>query len=176
VALAVISLMLLTRVVAWADLLAHRQGWNVLVWFATLVALADGLSTVGFLAWFAQRAGAVATRVPMIAALAGATALFFLVHYLFASLTAQTTALMPVFLLAIISVPGVPAKAAALLLAYSLGLISVIDPYATGPAPIWYGSGYIATKDFWKLGAIMGAIYLGLLLALGLPYVMTLRP
>jgi L-tartrate/succinate antiporter len=174
VALAVISLMLLTRVVAWGDILANRQGWNVLVWFATLVALADGLSSVGFLAWFVQRAGSVTTKVPAIAVLTGAIALFFLIHYLFASITAQTTALMPVFLLAIISVPGIPVKAAALLLAYSLGLMGVINPYATGPAPIWYGSGYIATKDFWKLGAIMGAIYLGLLLALGIPHVMTL--
>jgi L-tartrate/succinate antiporter len=171
VALAVISLMLLTRIVTWADILANRQGWNVLVWFATLVALADGLNQVGFLGWFVQRTGAFATKIPALAALAGAVALFFLVHYFFASLTAQTTALMPVFLLAIISVPGVPVKAAALLLAYSLGLMGVIDPYATGPAPIWYASGYIATKDFWRLGAIMGAVYLGLLLVLGIPYV-----
>ncbi len=176
VALGVISLMLLTKVVTWGEILAHRQGWNVLVWFATLVALADGLSTVGFLSWFVQRAGSVAVHVPMTAVLAGAIALFFLVHYLFASLTAQTTALMPVFLLAIIAVPGVPVRAAALLLAYSLGLMGVINPYATGPAPIWYGSGYISTKDFWRLGAIMGAVYLGLLLFLGIPYVTTFLP
>ena len=173
VALVVVSLMLLTRVVTWADILANRQGWNVLVWFATLVALADGLSRVGFLEWFVQRASSFATKVPPGAVLTGAVALFFLIHYLFAGIAAQATALMPVFLLAIIGVPGIAPKTAALLLAYSLGLMGVISPYATGPAPIWYSSGYIATKDFWKLGAIMGAIYLGLLLAVGIPYVRT---
>jgi len=171
VALAVISLMLLTKVVAWGDILANRQGWNVLVWFATLVALADGLSAVGFVAWFVHSISSMTSNLSPLTVLTGAVALFFLIHYLFASLTAQTTALMPIFLLAVVSVPGVAAKPAALLLAYSLGLMGVLNPYATGPAPIWYGSGYIATKDFWKLGAILGAIYLGTLLALGIPYV-----
>jgi L-tartrate/succinate antiporter len=176
VALVVVSLMLLTKVITWADILANRQGWNVLVWFATLLALANGLSTVGFLAWLVQRATSVTRIVSPVAVLTGAIALFFLIHYLFASITAQTTALMPVFLLAIIGVPGIAPRAAALLLAYSLGLMGVISPYATGPAPIWYSSGYIATKDFWRLGAIMGAVYLGLLLALGIPYVVTFMP
>jgi len=176
VALVVISLMLITGVVKWADILAHRQGWNVLVWFATMVALAEGLSAVGFLGWLMHNAGSAAAKLPPTAVVAGAVAVFFVIHYLFASLTAQTTALMPVFLLAVISVPGVPARAAALLLGYSLGLMGVLNPYATGPAPIWYGSGYISTKDFWRLGAIMGAIYLGLLLVVGVPYVTRFLP
>ena len=53
---------------------------------------------------------------------------------------------------------------------YSLGLMGVLTPYASGPAPIWYSSGYIPTKDFWRLGATMGALYLAVLLALGLPF------
>jgi len=67
-------------------------------------------------------------------------------------------------------VPGVPARAITLVLVYSLGLMGVLTPYASGPAPIWYSSGYIPTKDFWRLGASMGALYLAVLLALGLPF------
>ena len=96
-----------------------------------------------------------------------------MIHYLFASITAQTTALLPVFLLAILSVQGVPARAVTLILVYSLGLMGILTPYASGPAPIWYSSGYIATKDFWKLGAIMGALYLVVLLSVGLPFAVT---
>jgi hypothetical protein len=112
VALLAVSLMLLTKVVKWADIAANKEAWSVLVWFATLVALADGLSAVGFLKWFAEHAGSIVTDVPVLAVMGGAVAVYFLVHYLFASITAQTAALMPVFLLAIISVPGVPAKPA----------------------------------------------------------------
>ncbi|MGO9518028.1 MAG: DASS family sodium-coupled anion symporter, partial [Candidatus Korobacteraceae bacterium] len=170
VALAVISMMLLAKVVTWNDILANKQAWSVLVWFATLVAMAEGLGNVGFLAWFGSRASLYMIRIPLIPMLIAAVAAFFIIHYLFASITAQTTALLPVFLLAVLSVPSVPAKAVTLILAYSLGLMGVLTPYASGPAPIWYSSGYIPTKDFWRLGAIMGALYLVVLLAVGLPF------
>ncbi len=173
VALCVISLMLLNGVVKWNDILSNKQAWSVLVWFATLVAMAEGLSNVGFLAWFGSRAATYMSRIPRIPMLIVAVAVFFLIHYLFASITAQATALLPVFLLAVLSVPGVPAKAATLILVYSLGLMGVLTPYASGPAPIWYSSGYIPTKDFWKLGAIMGFVYLVGLLAVGIPFTLT---
>jgi Sodium:sulfate symporter transmembrane region len=57
------------------------------------------------------------------------------------------------------SVQGAPSKAITFVLVYSLGLMGILTPYASGPAPIWYSSGYIPTKDFWKLGGIMGALY-----------------
>ncbi len=165
--------MLLNGVVRWNDILSNKQAWSVLVWFATLVAMAEGLSQVGFLAWFGSRSAAYMSGIPLLPMLAAAVAVFFLIHYLFASITAQATALLPVFLLAVLSVPGVPAKAVTLILAYSLGLMGILTPYASGPAPIWYSSGYITTKDFWKLGAIMGFVYLVALLALGIPFTLT---
>lgn len=33
---------------------------------------------------------------------------------------------------------------------------SILTPYATGPSPIYYGSGYLPTVDYWRLGAILG--------------------
>ena len=46
-AIAVISLMLLLGVVTWDDITANKAAWNTLAWFATLVALADGLNAGG---------------------------------------------------------------------------------------------------------------------------------
>ena len=46
VALVVISLMIISGIVNWDDILSYKTAWNVLAWFATLVALADGLATV----------------------------------------------------------------------------------------------------------------------------------
>ena len=54
VVLIVISLMILTKVLDWEDILGNQEAWNVLVWFATLVALADGLNRVGFVSWLSQ--------------------------------------------------------------------------------------------------------------------------
>jgi di/tricarboxylate transporter len=57
----------------------------------------------------------------------------------------------------------------ALALAYAMGFMGVLTPYASGPAPIYAGSGYIATADFWRLGATFGAIALAGLLLVALP-------
>ena len=56
-ALIVICLMLVTNVVTWDDITKNFPAWNTLAWFATLVALAGGLSQVGFVKWFAERRG-----------------------------------------------------------------------------------------------------------------------
>jgi L-tartrate/succinate antiporter len=171
----VISCMLATRIVTWEDILGHKQAWNVLVWFATLVALADGLNKVGFVAWFAQSTSALWKGMSPIVAMLIMVAFFFIVHYLFASLTAQTTAILPVIMAAGSAVPGIPLKTFALLLCYALGIMGVITPYATGPAPVYFGSGYVSRRDFWVLGLIFGIIFLLALLGIGVPYLTMLR-
>ena len=172
VAMAVISLMLITGVVTWEDILNNRSAWNVLVWFATLVALADGLNKVGFVKWFAAGTSAFLTGMSPLTIMVILVALFFFIHYLFASLTAHTTAILPVLLVAGAAVPNMPVKVFALLLCYSLGIMGVITPYATGPGPVYYGSGYISRRDFWLLGFLFGVIFLVALLAIGAPYLL----
>ncbi len=172
VALIVICAMVLTGVVKWDDVVANKQAWNVLVWFATLVTLADGLNKVGFVEWFAKGAAARLVGLGPVAVMVLLTTLFFLVHYLFASSTAHTTAVLPVVLAAGAAIPGMPVKAFALLLCFALGLMGVISPYATGPGPVWYGSGYVPRGDFWKLGLLYGLAFLAALLAIGVPYLL----
>jgi L-tartrate/succinate antiporter len=171
VALVVVSAMILTGILSWNDLLAYKQAWSVLVWFATLVALADGLNKVGFLPWFGKLVAHALHGVSPLFVVIGLVVVFFAVHYLFASITAQATALLPVFVASVAVMEGVPLVTIVLLLAFSLGLMGVITPYACGPAPIYFGSGYIEGRDFWKLGGVLGAVFLAALLAIGIPYV-----
>jgi L-tartrate/succinate antiporter len=170
VALLVLSLMVIIGIVQWDDVIAHKQAWNVLVWFATLVTMADGLNKVGFLKWFAGGAAGALSGYSVMTIVIALTVVYFVVHYMFASLTAHTTALLPVLLTAAIAVPEMPVKLISLLFCYTLGLMGIISPYATGPGPIYYGSGYVSRKEFWTLGLIFGAIYLAVLLVIGVPY------
>ncbi len=170
------ALMLVTRVVEWDDILGNKGAWNVLVWFATLVALADGLNRVGFVTWVAGGLAARLAGFPPLVAMAILVAFFFFVHYMFASLTAHTAAVLPVVLATGMAVPGLPVKVFALLLVYSLGMMGVLSPYATGPAPVYYASGYVSRRAFWVLGLVFGAIYLVALLGIGIPYLTAARP
>ena len=64
-ALVAFCLMMLVGVLSWRDVLGYTDAWRVLVWFATLVALADGLQRVGFLAWFAAHVTAGLSPLPV---------------------------------------------------------------------------------------------------------------
>ena len=162
--------MLITGVLSWDDILGNREAWNVLVWFATLVAMADGLGRVGFVGWFARLAADRLAGFSPIAIMVTLVVIFYFSHYMFASLTAHATAFLPIVLAAGAAVPGLPGRSFALLLCYSLGIMGVITPYATGPAPVYFGSGYVSRADFWRLGLIFGIIFLIALLGIGCWY------
>ena len=172
VTLVVISLMLITGVVKHDDVLSHKRAWDILIWFGTLVALADGLNKVGFVTWFAKGATVLLAGMSPAVTMVLLVAIFFIIHYMFASLTAHTAAILPVMLAAGSAVPGMPVKVFALLLCYSLGLMGIITPYATGPGPVYFGSGYISRKDFWLQGFILGFVFLVFLLGIGVPWLL----
>lgn len=170
VALAAIALMLAAGVVAWSDVAGNAPAWTTLAWFATLVAMADGLNRVGFVKWFAAGVAGRLAGVPPAAAMTALLAVFFFAHYLFASVTAHATALMPVMLAAGAAIPGIPMAQFAMLLALELGIMGILTPYATGPSPIYQSSGYLPPADYWRLGLLFGCLYFAALLAIGVPW------
>jgi L-tartrate/succinate antiporter len=176
VALIVISLMLMLNMVSWSDITANRAAWNTLAWFATLVTLADGLNRTGFVRWFADLVAAHMNGFTPLVAMVVLVTVFYFAHYLFASITAHVTAMLPVFLAVGATVPGMNMPHYALLLSLTLGLMGVFTPYSTGPSPVYYGSGYLPSADWWRLGAIFGVIYMAALLAIGVPWLLLTSP
>jgi L-tartrate/succinate antiporter len=176
VALVVISLMVLTGIVEWTDIIGNKAAWNVLVWFATLVTLAGGLNTVGFIGWFAETAADALAGMPAMVVMIVLVVLFFVIHYMFASVTAHVTAILPVFLAAGMAIPGLPVEIYALLLCFALGIMGIITPYATGPSPVYYGSGFVSRRDFWVLGLVFGGLFLAALLVVGVPWLFATNP
>jgi len=168
-AIAVLCLLVLTNVITWDDVITNKGAFNVFIWFATLVAMAGGLKTVGFLDWSATLIADNLVGMAPVSIAIMLLVLFFVFHYFFASVTAHTVALLPLFLGVVANLlPVEMIQPLAILLVGSLGLMGILTPYATGPSPIWYGAGYINQATWWKLGAIFGAIYLGALVLLGL--------
>ena len=174
-AIVVISLMLILNVVTWDDITANKAAWNTLAWFATLVALADGLSRVGFVKWFADSVAGHLTGVSPTVAVVFLLLINFFGHYLFASITAHVTAMIPVLLALASTIPGINMQTVALGLCLQLGLIGILTPYATGPSPVYYGSGYLPAADYWRLGAIFGVIFFAAFLAIGVPWMLFIQ-
>lgn len=170
VAVVVVALMVILRVVSWDDILANKQAWNTLIWFGTLVTLASGLSQVGFVKWFAEAIGGHFAGLSSTVAMILLTLLFYLIHYMFASVTAHVTAVLPVMLAVGSAIPGIDMPQFAMMLCGTLGIMGILTPYATGPSPLYYGSGYLPSKDYWRMGAIFGVIYIVAYLLIGIPW------
>ncbi|MDX3959651.1 anion permease [Aliarcobacter skirrowii] len=160
-AICVMTVMVLTGIISWDDLLSEKAAFNVFIWFATLVALADGLKRVGVLDFIGKNSESMLSGLDTMALIISLLVLFYVLHYFFASTTAHVTALVPLFM--VIATTFIPADQIIpfmVLLAGSLGVMGIITPYGSGPNPIWYGAGYISQAKWWGLGAIFGGFYL----------------
>jgi L-tartrate/succinate antiporter len=170
-----VVLMLVLRVITWNDILGYSEAWNVFIWFATLVTLAGGLVETKFVDWVARSFAPIVSHRGVTMAAVLLVAAFFLLHYLFASLTAHVSALFQVFLVVAVTIPGMSRLSWALLLSYPLGLMGILTPYGTGPSPIYYGCGYVKGKDFWLLGFTLGVIFFAVYLVIELPWLAFLK-
>jgi len=171
-ALAVVSLMLLTGLLTLDDVVSNHEAWKALIMLATLVTLADGLNRTGFVRWFAEGAAGQLGGLPITLMLLAMVIIYYFAHYLFASITAHVTAMMPIMLSVGTAIPGFPLAEFALLLALTHGFMGVLTPYATTSGPVYLGSGYITSAEYWRLGALFGVIFLVALLALSGPFVL----
>lgn len=169
-AMLVVVLMVTLRIVSWNEVIGHAQAWNILVWFATLVTLASGLAETKFVDWLAQSIVPRLSGLGIYATIVGLVGAFYFLHYFFASITAHTATLFPVFLAIAIKIPGVSPLAWALLLGYSLGLMGILTPYGGAHLAVYYGSGFIKGKDFWTLGLILGLVFFFVYLAIIVPW------
>lgn len=167
VALAGVSAILLARVLDWEDLLGERRAWDALVWFAGLVMMSEMLVSGGTVqalstGWFHALHG-----WPWQAALAALVISYLYIHYSFASMTAQITALYPAFFTAALA-SGAPPMLAALPLAYFSSLDAGITHYGTGSAPVFFGSGYVRQGDWWRIGFVLSLMNLAIWLGFGM--------
>ncbi len=169
-AITIVVLMVMLGVIPWKAMIGNAHAWNVLVWFATLVTLAGGLAETKFVDWIAQSIAPILSGLSFYVTITGLVGAFFFLHYFFASITAHTSALFPVFLGIAIKIPIVPPLVWALLLAYTLGLIGILTPYASGQNAVYFGCGYISRRDFWVLGVILGIVFFGVYMAIVLPW------
>jgi citrate:succinate antiporter/L-tartrate/succinate antiporter len=168
----IISLMLVTGVIEFHDIVSEKSAWEVFFYFTSLLTLASGLNEIGFIKWVATEYAKPLIGLSPPTVMVLLVALFFWIHYFFSSITSHAAAVLPVVLAVGSGIPDMPVATLALLCMYSLGLIGVISPYATGPAPMYFGSGYIGKGQFWGFGLLFGLMYFAGLLFIVLPWLM----
>ncbi|MCF6166015.1 MAG: anion permease [Furfurilactobacillus sp.] len=167
VAFIAVSLLLLTGVLSVQDILKETGAWNTLIWFSILIFMANELTQLGLIKWLSSSIGTALHGVSWMMVLVILFIFYFYTHYLFASGTAHVTA-MYAALLAVALAAGVPHMLAAIMLAFAGPLFSSTTHYASGPATVLFGSGFVKQSDWWRLNAILGVFYIVVWLGGGL--------
>jgi DASS family divalent anion:Na+ symporter len=149
-----VSVLLLSGVLTWEDVSTERAGWDVFIWYGGLVMLAKALSESGITKAFAGAAAQFASGWEWGAALAMLLLIYFYAHYAFASITAHSTAMYIPFLVVILAA-GAPPFMAVMLMAMFSNLSASLTHYGTTPAPIYFGSGYVTQRQWWRIGFLV---------------------
>lgn len=144
-------ILLLTSVLSWDDVIKEKGAWNTLMWFATLIMMATYLNTLGLTTWFSEFVRGHVAGFPWFTAFMILSLVYFYSHYFFASLVAHIGSMYSAFLVLMVAL-GAPPVISALTLGFFSNLMGGITHYGSGPAPIYFGSGYLKITEWWKFG------------------------
>jgi len=156
-----LTLLLVTGVLSWDDVLAEKGAWDTVVWFAALVMMATFLNKLGVVPWLSKslEGGIEHLGIGWIGAGLLLLLAYTYAHYMFASTTAHITAMYGAFYAAGIAL-GAPPMGFALIMAAASSIMMTLTHYATGTSPIIFNSGYTTLGQWWMAGLVMSVVNL----------------
>ena len=159
-----LTLLLLTSVLTWEDIKSEKGAWDTIVWFGVLVMMASSLNELGFIGWFSDLIKLKIGGMTWTVAFPVIIIVYFLSHYIFASATAHVAAMYAALLGVGVAV-GIPPMLLAMMLGFLGSIYGVLTHYGHGPAPVFFGSGYVDLKAWWvhglQIGIVLLIIYMG---------------
>lgn len=163
-----LSILLLTGVLQWDEVLKNKGAWDTVVWFSALVMMAGFLGKLGLVSWLAVTVGSGIDSLgaSWVVGMLILVLVYVYSHYFFASTTAHITAMFAAFFAAGMAL-GAPPMLLALTLGFSSSLMMSLTHYGTGTAPIIFGSGYTTLGEWWKTGFIVSVVNLAIWFYLG---------
>ena len=149
--------LLMLGVLGWDDVKAETGAWDTLVWFAALVMMASFLNKLGMIPWFSQTISATMAGHGWIFGFLVLSLTYFYSHYFFASNTAHVASMYGAFLGVSVAL-GAPPVLAALVLGFFGNLFAGMTHYGSGPAPVLFGTGYVETGAWWRIGLLVSIL------------------
>ncbi|MCH9611359.1 MAG: putative malate transporter YflS [Chlamydiales bacterium] len=161
-----LALIILLQILDWKEITHEASAWDTFIWFSVLIMLATSLSRLGFTPWLSEQTVRFVGNMSWPIAFAILSLIYFYAHYFFASNTAHVGAMFPAFFMVAVGL-GTPPFYAILVLAFFSNLAGGLTQYGSGPAPLYYGSGYIDIKDWWKTGFVLSVINIAIFVGIG---------
>lgn len=161
-----LAALLLTGALTWDQMKSEKAAWDTLVWFSALVMMGTYLNKLGFISWFGSRVkGPLEGLSPTVAFIA-LVCVYAASHYMFASGTAHAASMFAVFLGIGVAL-GLPTAPLIVLLSAIPTLMGCLTHYGNGPAPLFFGTGFVSIRDWWRCGLVIGLMHLAIWLTVG---------
>lgn len=160
------SILFVTRVISWDDAVGEKGAWTSFIWFGAILTMSNALSEFGVTSLLGNKVEMFIADYSSYIKITMLILIFFFLHYLFASITAYISVMYSVFLIIMINA-GVPSLVSALYLGFVAILSAGVTHYGIGSGPIFYSSGYLSTKSWWRIGIIISLINLVLWTVVG---------
>ena len=154
-----VSILLLTRILRWQDILEETNAWDTLIWFASLMTIACQLNKSGFSTWFSHSIVGSVEGLHWMWGFLILSLIYFYSHYFFASTVAHIGAMYAPFLIVAITI-GTPPLLAALVLSFFSNLYIGLTHYGSGAAPILFSTGTVSVSQWWKVGFLFSCVLL----------------
>lgn len=161
-----VSILLVSNILTWKDILAEDLAWDTFIWMGSLIMMASELQHLGVIDWMTN---GMITFIPLTSwhwQLLLLGLVYFYSHYIFASVAAHISSMYGPFL-AVAIAAGAPPLPSALFLGFCSSLFGGITHYSSGPAPILYAEQHVTLKTWWKVGFFTGLAYLAIWIICG---------
>lgn len=166
VALGGLCALVISEVVTWEEMLGEKRAWDALLWFGPILMMTDELAKAGLFNVLSQSVVGVTGGMPWQVTFFALCAGYLYIHYAFASMTSQATALYAGFLGAGIAAGAPPMMIAIVLAAFS-SLNAGITHYGTGSATVFFGAGFVTQGQWWRVGFVLSLMILVVWLGIG---------
>ncbi|MDQ0203658.1 DASS family sodium-coupled anion symporter [Pectinatus haikarae] len=161
-----LCILLIGRVLTWKDVISEKKAWDTLIWVGGVIVMSDYLNKLGFIPWFAAILENQMIGVSMITAVVLSFIIYLYSHYFFASMSAHVTA-MYAALITLGAAAGAPPFISAFVVAIAANICGCLTHFGTGPAPVYFGAGYIDQKTWWTIGFGVSVMHIIIWLGIG---------
>ena len=161
-----LCILLATNVLTWNHVIKETRAWDTLVWVGSVICLSDYLNKLGFISWFAKILENQMVGVTMLTAVVLSFVIYLYSHYFFASMSAHVTAMYGA-LITLGVAAGAPPFISAFVVAIASNICGCLTHFGTGPAPVYFGAGYVDQKTWWQLGFLVSLMHIVIWLGVG---------
>lgn len=154
-----LCILLATKVLKWEHVIKETRAWDTLIWVGSVIQMSDQLNKTGFIGWFAKILENQMVGVGMLTAIVLAFVIYLYSHYFFASMSAHVTAMYGA-LITLGVAAGAPGFVSAFVVALASNICGCLTHFGTGPAPVYFGAGYVDQATWWKMGFVVSLLHI----------------